>query len=124
MGSPLRGRLLQPQAVWTPPSASCFKINFDSATFEKKGKAGLGVVIQNGVGQVMALLSQLIPLPHSVIEVEALVAQQGVELALELGFYNIDLEGDSAGLISSLNDGYGTLAQYGRIITYIHYLAS
>ena len=41
----------------------------------------------------MASLSQLVPLPHSIIEVEALAAQRGVERALELGFYNIKLKG-------------------------------
>ena len=51
------------------------------------------MVIRNGAIQVMTLLSQLISLPHSVIKVEALAAQRGVELALELGFYNIKLKG-------------------------------
>lgn len=91
--------------------------------FEKEGSSGLGVVIRNGDRRVMASLSQLVPLPHSVIEVEVLVARRGVELALELGFYNIELEGDSAGLISSLNDGHRSLAQYGHIVIDIHYLA-
>lgn len=72
----------------------------------------------------MASLSQLEPLPHSVIEVEALAAQCGVELALELGFHNIELEGDSTGLIISLKDGHRSLAQFGHIVTDIHYLAS
>ena len=72
----------------------------------------------------MASLSQLEPLPHSVIEVEVLAAQCGVELALELGFHNIELEGDSTGLIISLKDGHRSLAQFGHIVTDIHYLAS
>lgn len=92
------------QATWTPPSTSCFKVNFDGAMFEKEGSVGLGVVIWNGDGQVMASLSQLVPLPHSVIEVEALVARRGVEL--------------------TLNDGCRSLFQYGHIVIYIHYLAS
>ena len=91
--SPLRGRPPQPQAIWTPPSTSCFKINFNGATFKKEGSASLDMVIRNGARQVMTLLSQLISLPHSVIKVEALAAQRGVELALELGFYNIKLKG-------------------------------
>ena len=122
--SPLGCHPQQSQAAWTPPSTSCFKVNFDGATFEKEGSAGLGVVIRNGDGQVMASLSQLVPLPHSVIEVEALAARRGVELAPELSFYNIELEGDLTGLISSLNDGHRSLAQYGHIVTDIHYLAS
>ena len=54
----------------------------------------MGVVIRNGNGLVMAFLSQLILIPLTVIEVEALVAQRGMELALKLGFNNVKLEGD------------------------------
>ena len=50
-----------------------FKIKFDGATFKKEGSAGLSVIIRNGDGQV-------VPLPHSVINVEALAARHGVEL--------------------------------------------
>ena len=66
---------------------------FHGATFEQKKKAGLGVVIRNQEGLVMASLSQLIQLPPStVIEVEALAARRALELALELGFDRIVLE--------------------------------
>ena len=51
----------------------------------------------------MASLSQLIPIPLIVFEVEALTARRGVELALELGFNSVELEGDLAVLISALN---------------------
>ena len=57
-----------------------FKIKFDGATFKKEGSAGLSVIIQNGDGQVMPSLFQVVPLPHSVINVEALAARHGVEL--------------------------------------------
>ena len=51
-----------------------FKIKFDGATFKKEGSAGLSVIIRNGDGQVMPSLFQVVPLPHSVINVEALAA--------------------------------------------------
>ena len=72
----------------------------------------------------MALLSQLVLLPLTVIEVEALAARRGVELALELGFNNVELEGDSTGLINTFMDGCKSLAHYSHIIADIHYLAS
>ena len=59
---------------WTPPATPCYKVKFDGATFAADGSAGLGVIIRNGDGQVMALLSQLILLPLTVIKVEALAA--------------------------------------------------
>lgn len=75
-------------------ASPCYKVNFDGATFADEGCVGLGVVIRNGNGLVMAFLSQLISIPLTVIEVEALVAQRGMELALKLGFNHVKLEGD------------------------------
>ena len=40
-------------------------------------------------------LSQKIPLPMSVIEVEVLAARRALEFAVELGFDHIILEGES-----------------------------
>lgn len=78
---------------------SWYKINFDRAIFEKEDKAGLGVVIQNSEGLVMASLSQLVSLPYSVIEVETLAARRALELAVEIGIDRVILEGDSAVLM-------------------------
>ena len=99
-------------------------MNFDGATFVEKGKAGLGAVIRNSEGLVMASLSQLIPLPLTAIEVETFVARQAIELALELGFNNVELKGYSEILIKVLKSSNRSLAQYRHIVSNIHYLAS
>lgn len=77
--------------------APWYKINFEVATFAKDNKDGLGVVIRNNEGLVlvMASLTQKLPLPSTMIEVEVLAARRALELALETGFDNIILEGDS-----------------------------
>ena len=90
---------------WTAPDANGFKINFDGAIFADRDRAGIGVVIRNDAGMIMASLTQQIPLPTSVIEVEALAARR----ALELGFDDIILEGDSELLIKNLKNGDGKL---------------
>ena len=69
-------------ATWTPPQDNWYMINFDGATFADDRSAGLGVVIRNKEGRVMASLSQKIPLPISVIEVEVLAARRALELAV------------------------------------------
>ena len=43
---------------------------------------------------------------------------------MELGFSNVELEGDLAILINSLKDDHRSLAQFGHIVADIHYLAS
>ena len=68
---------LQKVFLWNKQS-----VNFDGAIFDKDNSASLGVVIWNNEGYlVMASLSQLIPLPPMVIEVETLATRWAPELA-------------------------------------------
>ena len=76
------------------------------------------------MGQVMASLAQRIPLPSTTIEVEALVAQRAMELALEIGLNKGVLEGDSLILMNALKTNSHSLAQFGHIIKDIQFLAS
>ena len=70
----------------------------------------------------MASLTQQIPLPSSVIEVEVLAARKALELTIELVFDNITLEGDFEVLIKSLVKGDNSLARYGHLLADIHVL--
>lgn len=45
---------------------NCYKTNFDGAIFEKEWEAGIGVVVRNHRGEVMASLSEKIQKPSSV----------------------------------------------------------
>ena len=85
---------------------------------------GLGVVIRNEQGLIMASLTQQIPLPASVIEIEVLAAWRALELTLELGFDNIVLEGDSKILFKSLEIECNSLAHYGHLTTNIQVFMS
>uniref|UniRef100_A0A7N2LAT9 RNase H type-1 domain-containing protein n=1 Tax=Quercus lobata TaxID=97700 RepID=A0A7N2LAT9_QUELO len=63
------------------PFAGLFKINFDGAIFENMDLAGLGFVVRDEHGMIIASLSQRIPLPSSVDMVEALAARLAHSLA-------------------------------------------
>ena len=45
---------------WKPPDARSFKINFDGAIFKQENKSGIGVVIRDHTGAVMASLAQIV----------------------------------------------------------------
>ena len=110
--------------TWMAPGAHSYKLNFDGATFVEEDTAGIGVVIHNDAGLVMASLSQRIPLPASVIKVEAFAEIRAMEIALELGFDNVTLEGDSKVPVKTLNDGGNTLAHYGNLTVDILFVTS
>ena len=62
---------IRTRARWSPPPRNRYKINFDSAVFKDEDRAGIGVIIQDSQGMVMASLSQDIPLPYSIVELKA-----------------------------------------------------
>ena len=110
--------------MWTALDPSWYKINFDGAIFEKEDKVGLGVVIRNSEGLVMALLSQFVSLPYFVIKVETLAARRALELAVEIGIDKVILEGDSVVLMQNLKTGTNSLAQFSHIANDVLFLAS
>ena len=63
-----------PLVRWTPPLATCYKINFDAALLDGLNQVGLGVVCRDSKGNVLAALSQKVGPVQSVEMVEALVA--------------------------------------------------
>lgn len=43
---------------WRPPQKDTYKINYDSAVFSESDEAGIGVVVRNERGEVMASLAR------------------------------------------------------------------
>nr|POE83174.1 hypothetical protein CFP56_73043 [Quercus suber] len=69
--------------------------NLDGAVFKETNEAGIGVVIQNDKGEILAALSENIVMPSSVVMVEILATQRVVQFALEIDILHSIFEGDS-----------------------------
>ena len=106
----------RPPTSWQAPDSNTYKVNFDGALFAVDNSAGLGVVIRNSEGQVMLSLSEKTTLPFIAIEVEAMAARRALKLALETGFQQITLEGDSQTLILALKNNTHFVSSYGHIL--------
>ena len=78
------------------------KINFDGAVFEDLDAVGIGVVVRNSCGEVMAALSEIIPKPASVSALETLAARRAVQFVQELDMKDSIFEGDSEVSISAI----------------------
>ena len=109
---------------WKPPESEAYKVNYDGATFAEQGKAGIGVVVRNSEGAVMASLSQQVPLPTTVAQVEAMAARKAIEFALEIGLTRVIIEGDLETIYRELNSTDPSLALHGHVIQDIRCLAS
>ena len=64
----------------------------------------------------MASLSQQIPLPATVAQVEALAARRATEFALEIGITQAIIEGDSDIIFKDLISPEPSLALHGHLI--------
>ena len=83
--------------------------------FTSLDRAGIGVIIRDYNGLVMASLSQAIPLPLTVLETAA--------RALELGLDSVILEGDCEILMMSLMEDSLCLASSGLLIQDVKVIA-
>ena len=78
------------------------KINVDGALSKPSCSAGIGVVIRDDVGSIVVALSKHFHVPLGPLEVEAKAFEAGLQLAWDLGFQNVVLEGDSLVIVRTL----------------------
>ena len=90
-------------------------MNFDGALFCQEHRAGIGVVIRNEEGVVIASLSHQIHLPSTVLEVETMATRRALEFAMEIGVHKVILEGDCEILTKALQSNSHSLAQIGHL---------
>lgn len=68
---------------------------------DESDEAGLGVIICNSAGEVMAVLSEKIKELPSVVTLELLAASRATNFVHETGFHQSSFEGDSKIAINS-----------------------
>lgn len=69
----------RPMVKWKPPEASCFKINFNGAIFRNENRSGIGIVVRDHTGSIIASLAQLISPALQPVEIEAVSAARALE---------------------------------------------
>ena len=81
---PLDCETRPPQHIkWKPPNPNCLKVNFDGVVFREENMAGVGVIIHNEKGQIIASMAEKVPLPNSVAALEAVAAVKALNFAAE-----------------------------------------
>ena len=64
----------------------------------------------------MASLSQNMPLPHFVVDLETLAASRAFDFSLEIGLDKAVLKGDFDIVMNALKDDFSSLASFGLLI--------
>ena len=112
-----RSTRLQPQTHrWTPPGQGIYKANYDGAYFAEEEAVGIGVVVRNDLGQVMASLAEKLAMPPTVEILEALAARRAMVFMEELGLRRALFEGDSETVVKALSKGCPDRSCIGHII--------
>ena len=108
---------------WLPPLVDVVKLNFDGAVCSKNKRAGVGVVVRDTNGLVLASCAKPVPQPYKVAEVESLAAATALSFATELGFRRVILEGDSLEVIQALRENDQSLTPMGLLLEDIRMLS-
>ena len=82
---PVTMRTQPTRCKWKPPPSGTFKINFDGANFPTEKKSGIGVVITDSRGLVIASCSKVVHQMLGASEVEALAATWALSFASDVG---------------------------------------
>ena len=106
------------RARWLPPPQDFFKINYDGAVFPDENRSGVGVMIRNNLGLVIASLVQQLPQAYQAVEVEAMAACRAMEFGREIGVAKVIVEGDSATVVKALSANDKGLAYYRMILCF------
>ncbi|XP_075674751.1 uncharacterized protein LOC142643927 [Castanea sativa] len=101
---------------WRSPQDGLVKINFDGDVFSESNMSGIGVVIRDNNGVVLASCSGKIHQAYKPEEIEVLAALKAVSFVLKFGFRSAILEGDSPGLIKALKSAECSLSPTGLLI--------
>ena len=84
--------------------------------FKTQSRQGLGVVVRNSYGRVIAGLSERITLPPTVEDLKALDSKNIVSFAIDLDLWDVVFEGDSEVIFKHLSSDQPIMAVFGHIV--------
>jgi ribonuclease HI len=106
---------------WTNPQQGWYKVNFDAAVDKQGERIGLGTVIRNHLGDLVAMKSLTRVGLFEPIAAEALAAAMAVQLAQEMGLSQINMEGDAKMITEAVRSNAPDWSKRGHLIDDIRY---
>ncbi|KAL0002421.1 hypothetical protein SO802_016202 [Lithocarpus litseifolius] len=102
--------------AWKRPPPGCFKVNIDGALFSKAKQSGIGVIVRDEEGNVIAALCKKLDFLLGTLEIKAKALEVGVQFAEEIGLRNVVFEADSLLIINSVHGVEEAVASIQNII--------
>ena len=90
------------EATWQPPKSPWYKANMDGVVFSQQKETGIGVVIRDHHGAVVAALSKKLKAPLGAIEVEAKAMEEAVNFVWDMGIRDFLFESDSLTMVNAM----------------------
>ena len=109
--------------TWVALSDPTYKLNFDAAIFKELNCSGVGAIIRNRKGEVMAAMSAKGPPVEDSEEAKLLACRRAVEFAIDAGFSELVIEGDNIAM-TSLSHGGPNMSRLGHVVHDIQWLAT
>uniref|UniRef100_A0A7N2M135 RNase H type-1 domain-containing protein n=1 Tax=Quercus lobata TaxID=97700 RepID=A0A7N2M135_QUELO len=94
-----------------------YKVNMDSAVFKS---VGIGVIVSDHAGAVLAALSTQLRLPLGPLEAEGKAMDVAISFAKDIGLQEVTFESDCSVLIGALSDTLKVPISTENIVTGIH----
>jgi hypothetical protein len=101
---------------WQKPPNGRWKINWDAAIHKEAMQMGVGVIIRDEFGSVVAAQSKLFPFITDPTTADVVAASFAVLLDREVGGRQIILEGDSSVVVSALKEEGSCSRVYGQLV--------
>ncbi|XP_074299824.1 uncharacterized protein LOC141630995 [Silene latifolia] len=118
-----RHSMVKERVMWVPPTAGMWKVNVDAAVLGDVG-CGLGVVVRDDRGRVERMGLQQVRDRWCPDVAEAMAAELGLKMAIQMGLDNVVLESDSMALITMLKSKRFPTNYFGRAGKSVYSLAS
>lgn len=91
------------------------KVNWDAYVASKGKRIGIGLIMRDHEGGVIAMLCETKAYVQDPAAVEAIAARRGAEFSADLGVRKVILEGDALQIVQALNQEGGGRGPYGMI---------
>ncbi|KAK0592035.1 hypothetical protein LWI29_012248 [Acer saccharum] len=102
---------------WRPPGGDEYKTNCGTFVDDKKGRVGIGIIIRNSKGEVLACSSQIMEANLRDRIANVLAVQRCIHFGLECGLNSTKIESDEATVINWINCGSHRDTDFGLILS-------